>query len=405
MPALRTTLRLRLTLIFTGLVLAAGAALLALTYFLVERSLPDELPATLYLNRGFGAPVPVTLSPEAREALQPQLQSEALEQLLRGGLLALLVVGVASALSAYAVAGRVLRPLQQITATAQRLSTETLDARIALDGPADELKELADTFDAMLDRLTAAFGSQKRFVANASHELRTPLAVMRTEIDVTLADPDASREELRRMGVVVRDASRRANDLIEALLLLARTEAQAGRRLAKQVPVDLAIGVPVSLSAVRAEVQRLQLAVSTDFTPAVVVGDPALLERLAGNLVENAVRYNVAHGRLLVRTGSDGRYAYLVVANTGPELDPAEVPGLFEPFRRGGVERTGTRGSGLGLSIVRAVVDAHAGTVRALALPGGGLEVTVLLPVAATGEGMPGRATGVVRAAAVRPGR
>jgi signal transduction histidine kinase len=236
----------------------------------------------------------------------------------------------------------------------------------------------------MLDRLGAAFGSQKRFVANASHELRTPLAVMRTEIDVTLADPDASREELRRMGVVVRNASTRANELIEALLLLARTEAQAGRRLNKQVPVDLAMGVPTTLDAVAAEVARLGLAVSTDFSPAMVIGDPSLLERLAGNLVENAVRYNVHHGRLAVRTGSDGACAYLVVANTGPELDPAEVPGLFEPFRRGGIERTGTRGAGLGLSIVRAVVDAHGGTVRAQAMQGGGLEVTVALPAAGT---------------------
>jgi signal transduction histidine kinase len=146
------------------------------------------------------------------------------------------------------------------------------------------------------------------------------------------------------------------------------------------------MGVPVTLGAVAAELTRLSLDVQTDFSPAMVIGDPSLLERLAGNLVENAVRYNLHHGRLTVRTYSDGQFAHLVVGNTGPELDPAEVPGLFEPFRRGGVERTGTRGAGLGLSIVRAVVDAHGGSVRAQALPGGGLEVTVSLPTArATG--------------------
>jgi signal transduction histidine kinase len=183
------------------------------------------------------------------------------------------------------------------------------------------------------------------------------------------------------MGTIVRDASSRANELIEALLLLARTEAQAGR-LAKQVPVDLARGVPSTLSAIAVETARLSLDVQTDFAPAIVVGDPSLLERLAGNLVENAVRYNVVHGKLSVRTGTDGRQAWLVVANDGPELEQSDVPGLFEPFRRGGVERTGTRGAGLGLSIVRAVANAHGGTVQAVARQGGGLEVTVSLPAA-----------------------
>ncbi len=367
-----------------GLLLAgAGLLLLLLSWLLAGGSLTsgDELAK--------GSPVVVVKSDGSTQRVdgrewQQGLAADTTKNMLGKGLLALLVISVAGVAGGYLVTGRALRPLHQVTATARRLSTETLDHRLGHTGPDDEVKELADTFDEMLDRLGAAFGSQKRFVANASHELRTPLAVMRTEIDVTLADPDASREELRRMGVVVRDASTRANELIEALLLLARTEAQAGRRLNKQVPVDLATGVPVTLGAVSAEVERLGLTVSTEFSPAMVIGDPSLLERLAGNLVENAVRYNVHHGRLSVRTGSDGKHAQLMVANTGPELDPAEVPGLFEPFRRGGVERTGTRGAGLGLSIVRAVVDAHGGAVRAKAIPGGGLEVTVSLPAAGT---------------------
>jgi len=380
---LRPTLRLRLTML-NGLLLAgAGLLLLLLSWLLAGGSLTsgDELAK--------GSPVVVVKSDGTQQTVdgrewQQGLAADTTKNMLGKGLLALLVISVAGVAGGYLVTGRALRPLHQVTATARRLSTETLDHRLGHTGPDDEVKELADTFDEMLDRLGAAFGSQKRFVANASHELRTPLAVMRTEIDVTLADPDASREELRRMGVVVRDASTRANELIEALLLLARTEAQAGRRLNKQVPVDLATGVPVTLGAVSAEVERLGLTVSTEFSPAMVIGDPSLLERLAGNLVENAVRYNVHHGRLSVRTGSDGKHAQLMVANTGPELDPAEVPGLFEPFRRGGVERTGTRGAGLGLSIVRAVVDAHGGAVRAKAIPGGGLEVTVSLPAAGT---------------------
>jgi signal transduction histidine kinase len=379
---LRPTLRLRLTML-NGLLLAgAGLLLLLLSWQLASGALTSgsELAP--------GSTVVVTRDGQqakiAAEEYKDQLAADTTRNMLSKGLLALLVISAAGVVGGYLVTGRALRPLHQVTATARRFSTETLDDRLAHTGPDDEVKELADTFDEMLGRLGAAFGSQKRFVANASHELRTPLAVMRTEIDVTLADPDASREELRRMGVVVRDASTRANELIEALLLLARTEAQAGRRLNKQVPVDLATGVPVTLGAVGAEIRRLGLTVTTDFSPAMVIGDPSLLERLAGNLVENAVRYNLHHGRLAVRTVSDGKHAQLVVANTGPELDPAEVPGLFEPFRRGGVERTGTRGAGLGLSIVRAVVDAHGGTVRAKAISGGGLEVIVSLPAAGT---------------------
>lgn len=279
----------------------------------------------------------------------------------------------------YLVAARALRPLHQVTAAARRLGNGGPEQRLGHLGPDDEVKELADAFDAMLDQLSAALNSQRRFVANASHELRTPLAVMRTEIDVTLADEDAAIEEYRQMGTVVRNASVRANDLIESLLLLARTEAQTGRGLVKQVPVDLALGVPSTLSAVDTEIRRLGLIVTKDLTSAPVVGDPSLLERLAGNLIENAVRYNVADGAMEVSTGQAGAWSYLTVSNTGQLLDPAEVPGLFEPFRRGGMERTGTRGAGLGLSIVRAVVDAHNGNVTADARPGGGLTVTVQL--------------------------
>jgi signal transduction histidine kinase len=376
----RPTLRLRLTLLNGLLLVGTGMLLLVLSWLVVGPSVRvlDHVPpgTTITLQDQNG---------DLRTVDFAQWQSERAheleKELLAKGLLALLAVAGAGIAGAYLVSGRALRPLHQVTATARRLSTDTLDQRIAHTGPDDEVKELADTFDAMLDRLSGAFGSQQRFVANASHELRTPLAVMRTEIDVTLADPAASAAELRRMAGVVRSASDRANDLIEALLLLARTEGQAGR-LSRQTPVDLAVGVPTTLSALRGDIGRLQLTVETDFQSAVVTGDPNLLERLAGNLVENAVRYNRRGGRISVRTSSDGSRVYLVVANTGPELSAAEVPGLFEPFRRGGRERTGTRGSGLGLSIVGAVTGAHGGTVSAVPLAGGGLEVTVVLPAA-----------------------
>jgi signal transduction histidine kinase len=376
---MRPTLRLRLTLLNGILLVGAGAILILLAWLLVGAALhPAEelLPGT-----------EVVLSSGERldaRAWQTRLAQQTSEVLLVKGFVALFAIGLIGVAGAYAVAGRALRPLHHVTATAQRLGEETLDQRIRYSGADDEVAELAATFDAMLDRLAEAFESQKRFVANASHELRTPLAVMRTEIDVTLSDDEADVAEYRRMAKVVRNASERANGLVDALLVLARSEAQSGRRLVRKVPVDLATSVYNAMSAVRAEADRMKLDVSTELEPAPVVGDPSLLDRLAGNLIENAIRYNHLFGKLWVRTASSDGRVQLVVGNTGFEVEPSDVPGLFEPFRRGGWERTGARGSGLGLSIVRAVCDAHGGTVSAVAQQGGGLEVTVSLPAANT---------------------
>ena len=374
---LRPTLRLRLTLLNGVLLVGAGAILLFLAWLLVR----DALAPAADLRPG----TEVVLDDGTRldaDQWEEQLIAAAQWQLLVKGLLALLAVSVVGVAGAYLFAGRALRPLHQVTSTARRLGETTLDQRIGYAGTDDEVAELANTFDAMLDRIAAAFESQKRFVANASHELRTPLAVMRTEIDVTLADDTADVAEFRRMGAVVRDASERANGLVDALLVLARTEAQSGGRLDRRVETDLAGGAARALSAMRREIERIKVRVRTDLADAPVVGDPGLLDRLAGNLVENAVRYNHLHGTIWVSTGSDGVHSRLVVRNTGFEVDQADVPGLFEPFRRGGRERTGARGSGLGLSIVRAVCGAHGGTVDVVAQPGGGLEVTVTLPAA-----------------------
>lgn len=378
-PRLRRTLRLRLTLLSGALMVGGAALLVVLSGLLVS----DAPPSNLDLRPGSTV---VLADGGQRDAAtwQAQLRNATRRDLLGNGFVAVLVVGVIGVACAYLVAGRALRPLQQVTATARRLTGETLDQRIRYSGADDEVAELAATFDAMLERIATAFETQKRFVANASHELRTPLAVMRTEIDVTLSDPDADVDEYRRMATVVRDASERANALVEALLVLARSEAQAGRRLGRKLPADLSTGVASAISALRREAERLGLRIETELEPAPVVGDPGLLDRLAGNLIENAVRYNHLNGEVWVRTHADDAHAYLVVRNTGFEVDPVDLPGLFEPFRRGGRERTGGRGSGLGLSIVRAVAEAHGGTVSAVAQPEGGLEVTVTLPAAAT---------------------
>src|SRR5690349_1350568 len=220
----------------------------------------------------------------------------------------------------------------------------------------------------MLARLDAAFDSQRRFVANASHELRTPLSVIRTEVDVTLGDPGAPIAELRTMGEVVREASMRADRLVDALLVLARSDGQARQGLAQREPIDLASLVPAAVAAVALEASARGLAVSTETRPAPVEGDPELLERLVGNLVENAVRHNVDGGWVTVRTGTESG-AFLSVLNTGPAVPAGEVDELFQPFRRGGTARTGSRGAGLGLSIVRAVAAAHGGAVSGPAPP------------------------------------
>ncbi|GLZ54611.1 HAMP domain-containing sensor histidine kinase [Actinomycetospora sp. NBRC 106378] len=366
-------LRVRLTLLATGLVAAVSALLLWLGWMLVGEvaaSLPTLPPGTPVLVDGVSVP-----AGEIAAALGHSARAEVLQV----GSLAFAFVVLAVALVSWVLTGHVLQPVHDVTATARRLSAESLDARIDLEGPRDEVAELADTFDEMLDRLQAAFDAQRRFVANASHELRTPLAVLRTEIDVTLADPDADVDELRRMAGVLRDATKRAEGLVDGLLLLARTEAAERRASEGDEPVDLDLAAHGALDAVRAEVEGRRLRVDVGpGTEAVVVGDAALLERVVGNLVENAVRHNVDGGWITVRTAADAGRVELVVASSGPVLDPARVPDLFEPFRRG-ADRVGS-GSGLGLSIVRAVVRSHGGTVTAEPVDGGGLSVRVMLP-------------------------
>ncbi|MBN9103255.1 MULTISPECIES: HAMP domain-containing sensor histidine kinase [unclassified Pseudonocardia] len=365
-------LRPRLTLVSTAVVAAVSALLLWLGWWLVggvARALP-ALPE--------GSTVRVGDQVVPAEQFADAVGQAAQGTVLTAGLVAFPLVVVAAALVSWWLVGRVLSPLHAVTATARRLSVESLDTRTGVRGARGEVAELAAGFDAMLDRLQAAFDAQRRFVANASHELRTPMAVLRTEVDVTLSDPSADVEELRRMGGVVREATRRADDLVAGLLLLARTE---GAELADVRPVDLADLVPPALAAVRTDAGHRGLRVQVRTAPATVRGDPVLLERVAGNLLENAVRHNVGGGWVEVSTSACDGSAVLCVASSGPEIPAEKVAELFEPFRRGPVERTGAvRGSGLGLSIVRAVVAAHGGTAAAEPVPGGGLAVTVRLP-------------------------
>jgi signal transduction histidine kinase len=276
----------------------------------------------------------------------------------------------------------VLRPVSSITAAARRASEQHLGERLALTGPHDELRELADTFDEMLERLDAAFASQRRFVADASHELRTPLTVMRTAIEVTMAKPARTPEQLEAMAAKVARSAAQAEALIEALLTLAASEqAPASPEL-----VDLGAAAEDAAETAAARARELDLRVDTDLAAAPACGNRLLLERMVGNLVDNAVRHNIRGGWILIRTGTGEQRTRLEVANSGPVIPEALVPALFEPFRRV-EERTSVRdGAGLGLAIVRSIGTAHGASVEAHSLPEGGLRILVTLPVAA-GDG------------------
>jgi signal transduction histidine kinase len=377
-----------MALLYGALVLLIGAALLATSYILLDRALTQialpNNPGDVTIIDNTTHTQTLWNPSEARSVMR----TDALHYLLNNGLLYFGVIVLIGSIGGYLLARQALRPVARITQTARQLSTQTLNERIGLGGPDDELRELADTFDDMLARLDAAFGSQRRFVANASHELRTPLAVIQTELDVTLSDPNAAAEELRRMGEVVRDATNRAQRLVDALLALARLQGREGQGLELSEPVVLNELIPNAVAAAQTEAAGRGITITVEGDSVSTTGDPRLLERVIGNLVENGVRYNVPGGWVKVQTqaaaAGTSRISKIIVTNSGISVQPEEVEGLFDAFRRGGRARTGQRGAGLGLSIVRAIVDAHHGAIEAEALPAGGLRVVISLPATAT---------------------
>jgi signal transduction histidine kinase len=384
------TARGRLTLVYGGLFTLGGAVLVTVTYLLVAHNLPAP--------KGTGSPkIDPTLAAECAklkaaptdsadiEALRQKCASlfeagvkagaqaqrnTTLNHLLVYSLIALAGVSAVAAFAGWLLAGRILRPVHQLTAAARAASEHNLSQRLALSGPRDELRELADTFDDMLARLDAAFASQSRFMSNASHELRTPLTVMRTTVDVVLSKPAPTREELIAMGTDVRRAVDHAEALIDTLLTLARNE----RGLTTHQSVDLAMLAEDALETITVEGLRVTAALQ----PALVTGDPLLLERLVANLVDNAARHNVPDGLVTVGTATHNGTGELRVSNTGPVVPADRVDALFEPFTRLD-ERTGD-GVGLGLALVASISAIHHATISAASRPGGGLDVIVRIP-------------------------
>jgi hypothetical protein len=286
------------------------------------------------------------------------------------------------------VAGRVLRPLRRITATTREISATNLHERLSLAGPDDELKELADTFDELLDRLERSFTFERRFAADAAHELRTPLAGMRTSLDVAMAKPGALPGQIHTLADRLRHELGRADRLLEGLLGLAHAQHAP---LVDEVPVSLSQLAQVAISARADAISLMRLRVEQRCGPdAWVSGSETLLARVVENLVDNAVGHNETRGWVRVTTAADDQRARLVVENGGPLLEAADVALLTEPFRRIGAERTGSHsGSGLGLAIVASTMDAHGGTLELDPIAGGGLRVAITLPLIRTAAGVP----------------
>ncbi|MGP4093564.1 sensor histidine kinase [Nonomuraea sp. KM90] len=389
----RPTLRVRLTFVYGALFFLAGLTLLAVTYLLFNQQLNQTFEdrfkpepgrtKQLFLMKD-GVTVYGDAAVEWMRQQELELRSAAITSLLAQGAIALVVVGGGAVALGWVVAGRVLAPLNLVTDTARRIAAAPmaergLSERIALDGPADEVKDLADTFDTMVERLDHSFDGQRRFVANASHELRTPLTLNRALVELAMHRRTASAD-VKELGESLLEINTRHERLISGLLLLARSE----QEIADRSPVDLADVVTHVAAQIAGDASDAKVTVYEVTAPAPTTGDALLLERLVHNLVENGIRYNVDDGsgwvRVVSRTVSGGKVE-VEVSNTGPAVPPYDIPLLFKPFHRQASDRTVTGTSaGLGLSIVRSVAMAHGGDVRARPREGGGLIVAVALP-------------------------
>jgi signal transduction histidine kinase len=377
----RRTVRGRLTLLYVGLFVASAVVLLAITYGLVRHggsSVAKAVPA--------GGGAPGLLAPGPASSIVSEQHSTDLRRLLAGSAIALAFMGALSIVLGRLVAGRVLSPLRAMTTATREISERNLHRRLAVAGPEDELKKLGDTIDGLLGRLQGAFDAQRRFVANASHELRTPLTVNRAVLEMSLSDPNADVQSLRVACKQVLEEGRHQEDLIDALLLLARSQ----RGLERREHVDLASVVADVLAAYESDVQARGLRLERSLSPASLAGDPLLIKQLVTNLVENALYHNMPGGRASVSLQAQEGQATLKVVNTGPVIGTGEVDRLVQPFQRLAPERTGEHdGVGLGLSIVQAISDAHEAVLTIQTEPFGGLAVEVRFPPPTTGPGDP----------------
>jgi signal transduction histidine kinase len=365
------TVRLRLTLIYGGLFLVSGAGVLGITYGLVARRL--DAPIRVGGSTAHPGSSGIVTRKLASNSLHAQ-QIADLHQLLLQSIIALAIMASASIVLGWFIGGRVLRPLRAMTVAARQISDDNLHERLAVDGPNDEIKDLGDTIDALLSRLEAAFAAQQRFVANASHELRTPLTVSRAILQVALADPDVTLNSLRLACLEVLNAGREQEQLIEALLILARS--QGG--LEHKETFDLAAIARDVSESLHHEASARGLVIKTFLEPSPISGDSRLVERMVTNLLENAQYYNVPNGQVEIAVGHKAGSVSLTVVNTGPRVPDEQISRLIQPFQRIDLERGGEHdGLGLGLSIVQAIATAHNAKLYIQAKASGGLIVEV----------------------------
>lgn len=378
------TIGRRFTILYAAGFLGSGMLLLALTYLMSGTRVTSIAPEQPRPGQSGLAAAEQQIRDLERQLSDVHGQQD--HQLLVGSLIALVVMVGVSLLLGRVLAGRVLRPLRLITAATRRISAENLHQRLAVAGPVDEVKELADTVDGLLERLEASFAAQRRFVGNASHELRTPLATMRASLDVAVAKPEPAAQTVALAGRL-RTELDRVDHLLDGFLVLAR--AQYGT-LADRTPVSLGELARQALTARAADIAAKTLTVDDEVRPnAWTRGSPALLSRMVENMVDNAIVHNQESGWIRISTEHDHTEARLVVETGGRVLDQGQVDGLTQPFERLGADRTGSEGSsGLGLSIVAAIVAAHGGRLALLARPEGGLCVAAALPSAAGSEGV-----------------
>ena len=378
LPEWARSIRFRYTLLYSAVLFGLAAIVVAAIYLVLLMNLRSE---PVSASRGvwcprFGGDCIRLLSLSEFERL---VNSRTLKQLRNYSFGALGVLFVASLGVGWVVAGRVLRPIGRITSVARDIQATDMSRRIELPGPDDELKQLADTFDAMLARLDAAFEAQRQFTADASHELRNPLAIIRTNVDVALADPHADPDDLRHTMAVVKRASDRMARLVDDLLALARRQEPT----LEHELVDLGVAVYEASEDFMVPAAARDIVLDRAIAPRVVVtGDRDALKRAVANLLDNAVRLAPAGSRIRLATGSEGDRAWIAVADEGPGISAEDQLHVFDRFWRADKARSrADGGTGLGLAIVRQIVEGHGGHVRLQSKVGLGSSFVIWLPV------------------------
>lgn len=382
LPSWMGSIRFRLALLYSTILFGLAATLVAVIYIGLAHSLADQ-PVTRKVQQGFVLPNGDVVIGQPQEQIDQYLVIEkeanqrALDTLREFAFGSLLILFLASIGVGWSVAGRVLRPIGEITDVAREIQATDLSRRINLEGPDDELKQLADTFDGMLGRIDDAFESQRQFIHEASHELRNPLAVIRTNIDVTLADPDASTDDLRHTAEVVQKSTERMSRLVDDLLIYARKGSLSLER-ERVDAADIASEAVVEFTAT-AEAKDVRLECDTEAELWIDADRLALRQALA-NLLANALRVAPEQSTVRVSAGRKPGWIWLGVEDEGPGIAAEDQERVFQRFYRADGENGEARRSGLGLTIVRQIAEAHGGEVRLVSEPGRGAAFAIWLP-------------------------